>query len=222
LLDVYVDCGVDVLEVALASPKPYLDGADISQSMARADRETARRDLDAVLVSLARHRHRPSVLLMSYADSDHPGLDDKNFWSGLDSLLVVAPENDVVRLKLEAEARVAGLRPSCFVALPMSDADVVAACHAEFYVMLQAADGATGVRATLDPANVDRIAALRTAGVTAPILPGFGISTGEQARGIVQWGGDGVVVGSAALRAALAGPEALAELLSSLRLGLDG
>lgn len=222
LLDIYVEQGVDVIEIGLSSPHPYLDGPDVSQSMSRADRSRARRDLDVVLDRLARHRRAPATLLMSYADQDHPGLGDAAFWSGLGSLLVVAPETDAVRRQLEANAQKAGLKPSCFVPLPMTEAGIAAARQAEFYVMLQAAAGVTGPRASVDPGNIDRIAALRQAGVTAPILPGFGISTGEQARMIVQLGGDGVVVGSETLRAALAGLAALAKLLGDLRRGLDG
>ena len=85
--------------------------------------------------------------------------------------------------------------------------------------MLQAAPGLTGPRASLDPANAGRIASLRASGVAAPILLGFGVSNGEQARAAVGLGADGVVVGSAALRAALAGRAELAALLKDLRTG---
>jgi len=33
---VYIDCGVDILELGMPSPAPYLDGEDVSASMARA------------------------------------------------------------------------------------------------------------------------------------------------------------------------------------------
>jgi tryptophan synthase alpha chain len=63
---------------------------------------------------------------------------------------------------------------------------------------------------------------LRAGGVAAPILLGFGVSNGEQARAAVDLGADGVVVGSAALRAALVGRTELKALLKDLRMGLDG
>jgi len=63
---------------------------------------------------------------------------------------------------------------------------------------------------------------LRAAGVTAPIVLGFGVSSGEHARAAVAHGADGIVVGSAALRAALEGAHELAALLKDLRRGLDG
>ncbi len=222
LIDVYAGEGVDVIEIGLASPDPYLDGSAVRQSMARADRSRARRDLDLLLARLSRHRLRPAALLMTYADENHPGLVDEDFWNGLDSLLVVAPEADPLRQTLEATAGLAGLERSAFVALPIGKDAVEAARRAEFYVMLQAAAGVTGPRAAVDPGNAERIAGLRRAGVAAPILPGFGISSGEQARAVVELGGSGVVVGSEALRAALSGPTRLAGLLGDLRRGLDG
>ena len=88
--------------------------------------------------------------------------------------------------------------------------------------MLQAAPGLTGPRAWLDPGNARRIAQLRGAGVAAPIVLGFGVATGEQARAALAQGAQSVVVGSAALRAALQGRAALATLLRDLRRGLDG
>jgi tryptophan synthase alpha chain len=88
--------------------------------------------------------------------------------------------------------------------------------------MLQAAPGLTGPRHTLDPANAERIERLRASGISAPIVLGFGVSTPEHARTALALGADGVVVGSAALRAALQGPAALAALLKGLRRGLDG
>ncbi len=72
------------------------------------------------------------------------------------------------------------------------------------------------------PSNAARIEALRVEGVGAPVVLGFGISNGEQARAAVGLGADGVVVGSAALRAALKGRAELSALLGDLRNGLDG
>ena len=32
---IYMDCGVDILELGMPSPDPYLDGEDVSASMGR-------------------------------------------------------------------------------------------------------------------------------------------------------------------------------------------
>ena len=109
-----------------------------------------------------------------------------------------------------------------FVPAALHPDDGAAAGRADGYVMLQAAPGLTGPRASLDPANAGASPVCAPAGVAAPILLGFGVSNGAQARGAVSLGADGVVVGSAALRAALAGRAELAALLKDLRTGLDG
>lgn len=222
LLDLYAEHGVDVVEIGLASPDPYLDGPDVRQSMARADRGRARADLDAVLDRLARQDRPMAALLMTYADAGHPGLDDAGFWAGLDSLLVVAPPADPLRHRLERTAMAAGLQCSAFLSLPLSDGEVAAARDCGFYVMLQAVAGVTGPRAAVDPDNAGRIALLRRLGIAAPILAGFGVSRGAHARELVRLGADGVVVGSEVLRACLAGSGQLGQLLGELREGLDG
>lgn len=224
LLDLYADAGVDVIEIGLSAANPTLDGAEVRASMARADRNRARADLEQVLERLARRRHAPATLLMGYAEATHPGRGVSQFWSGLDSTLVVRPDPAAEELArgIEACAAAAGLRPSAFLALPLTDDSLAMARAAGFYVMLQAAEGVTGQRATVDPGNAARIARLRAGGVTRPILPGFGISTGAQARALCRMGADGVVVGSTVLRAALKGRAALAGLLAELRDGLDG
>jgi len=222
LLDIYAGEGVDVVELGLSSPDPYLDGPDVRNSMARADRSHARRDLDCILDRLDRHARRPDALLMTYADAAHPGRSNPGFWAGLDSVLVVAPTDDNIRAELEECAQAAGVALSSFAALPLGAGEIKAAKAAEYYVMLQATEGATGPRETVDASGADRIAMLRDAGIEAPILLGFGISRGNQAKEAVALGADGVVVGSEVLRRSLQGEDKLVSLLRDLRRGLDG
>ncbi len=221
LLDTYAGEGVDVIEIGMTSAEPFLDGADVRASMARADRASWRRDLDAVFDRLSRFRDPPRTLLMTYADEAHPAFADSGLWRGLDSLLVVAHEGDPLAARLENSAVAAGVSPSAFLPLPLSADGMARARQAEFYVMLQSNDGPTGPRKDVDPGNAARIASLRAAGVTAPILLGFGISNGAQAREACDLDADGVVVGSQVLRAALSGSDELQALLHDLRSGLD-
>lgn len=221
LLDIYAGEGVDVIEIGMASPDPFLDGPDVRQSMLRADRNRWRADLDAVLERLAKFKNPPRALLMTYADPAHPGLHEKDLWRGLDSLLVVARSGDPLAARLEQAAVDNGVALSPFLSLPLNDVAMERAREAGFYIMLQAHEGETGPRETLDPANADRIMQLRSAGARRPILLGFGISGGAQARQAMELGADGVIVGSQVLRAALAGGDALRTLLHDLRSGLD-
>lgn len=222
LLDIYAGEGVDVIELGLSAPNPYLDGPDVRNSMARADRRSARADLDAIVERLDGPSMRPAALLMTYADAGHPARSNPDFWSGLDGLLVVAPSDDPIRVELETDAHAAGVAVSSFTPLPLTAVDIEAARSADYYVMLQAAEGVTGPRDTVDVEGRGRIEILRNAGVETPILLGFGISNGDQARAAIDLGADGVVVGSEVLRAALDGREKLTSLLRDLRRGLDG
>ncbi len=89
------------------------------------------------------------------------------------------------------------------------------------YVMVQSAAGQTGVREHLDSRVLARVGALREAGVSGPILLGFGVSTAEHVRQALQAGANGVVVGSAALEAALRSEADVRRLICSLREALD-
>jgi tryptophan synthase alpha chain len=221
-IDLYAGAGVDIVEFGWPARNPYLDGPDVSASMARALSGAPAAALKAARGRLARKSASPKALVMTYAERPHPALVERGVFDGVDGVLVVAPPNDERRAAIEREAREAGAAISVFVPIVPDPGDEAAAGQADFYVMLQAAAGLTGPRASVDPANAARIARLRAGGVAAPILLGFGVSNGEQARAAVGFGADGVVVGSAALRAALAGPAELKALLKDLRMGLDG
>jgi tryptophan synthase alpha chain len=221
LLDLYANLGVDVVECGWPASDPYLDGPDVRASMARALPHDPGAAWSAVREWLA-GRGGPSALLMTYVAGRHPGLEDPHFFSGAYGVLAVASPGDLAQAELEARARASGAAVCAFLPDPLTEPDIVKARAADGYVMLQAAPGLTGPRPSLDPVNAKRIARLRDSGVSAPILLGFGVSKPEHARMALALGADGVVVGSAALRAALQGSAALAALLKGLRRGLDG
>jgi tryptophan synthase alpha chain len=222
LLDLYADGGVDVVEFGWPARDPFFDGPDVLGSMARAASGDPLGAFAAARRRLSRRRSAPRRLIMTYAEVGHPALADSAFFSGVDAVLVVARAGNPLRGEIEANAESAGAALSVFVTLPISPTAVADAKRAREYVMLQAAAGLTGPRERLDPDNRVRIAELRAGGVAAPIVVGFGVSNGEHARAAVDLGADGVVVGSAGLRAALRGRAALAALLKALRGGLDG
>jgi len=92
--------------------------------------------------------------------------------------------------------------------------------HGSGFVYLISRLGVTGVRDTMDATLPDTVQRLRSA-TDLPICVGFGISTPAQAHTVGQLA-DGVVVGSALVRAAGVGPQQVLELTRSLRKGLDG
>jgi tryptophan synthase alpha chain len=221
LLDLYVGAGVDTVEFGWPARDPYLDGADVRASMARAASGDPYAALTAARERLASHRTAPKALIMTYAEPHHPALRDPDFFRGVDATLVVGPADGACRSAMENRARKAGAAISVFLPLPLAADDIAAATQADCYAMLQAAPGLTGPRTSLDVDNKARVTELRARGVTAPIVLGFGISSGAQARLAVDFGADGVVVGSAILRAALQGRRELEALLTQFREGLD-
>ena len=92
--------------------------------------------------------------------------------------------------------------------------------HGSGFVYLISRLGVTGVQETTEGSLPDTIRRLRST-TTLPICVGFGISTPAQARSVGVLA-DGVVVGSALVRAAESGPEQVLKLTRSLREGLDG
>jgi tryptophan synthase alpha chain len=222
LLDVYAGEGVDYVEFGWPANNPHLDGPDVRNAMKRAGLGDPGAALIAARGMLATHAARPRALLMAYAEPEDPALADPSLLDAIDALLVVAPAADATRIGMETLARARGVAVSSFLGLPLAEADIAAATRADGYVMLQAAPGLTGPRPALDPVNAARIGTLRAQGIAAPILLGFGISNGAQARAAMDLGADGVVVGSAVLRAALQGHSVLALCLKELRNALNG
>jgi tryptophan synthase alpha chain len=92
--------------------------------------------------------------------------------------------------------------------------------HGSGFVYLISRLGVTGVQETTASSLPDTIKRLRSA-TTLPICVGFGISTPAQARSVGALA-DGVVVGSALVRAAESGPAEVLNLTRELREALDG
>lgn len=214
----YAEHGVDVLEVGVAGGHALLDGPVVSASMARAAAagctgaaaaERLATDLDDVADSAA--------VWMSYQDAPGPAYLDVVAASRAGGVLL--PDADQVAL-LDAAAAV-GLAGVPFLSHTPTEAEVAAARRAEGYVMLAAADGVTGHRDHVAPGNAATIARLRDEGVTAPVLLGFGLSTADHVRAALAMGADGVIVGSACVRAAEAGRDELVSLLAALRTAVD-
>jgi tryptophan synthase alpha chain len=91
--------------------------------------------------------------------------------------------------------------------------------HGRGFVYLISRTGVTGMRAELPPELPATVERLRSA-TTLPICVGFGISTPEHAARVAGLA-DGVVVGSAVVRAADASVEKAAALVRSLRQAID-
>jgi len=91
--------------------------------------------------------------------------------------------------------------------------------HGGGFVYLISRLGVTGERASL-PSDLPATVARLRASTSLPICIGFGISTPDQAKAAAQLG-DGVVVGSAIVRAAGRSVQEAIDLTAALRAAID-
>lgn len=211
----YLSCGVDVLEVGVATMPAVLDGPAIWDSMNRAiaaglDNERAAEEISTMKKDLG----GPATVWMTYPSADGPGFRSAVQASGADGLLVAGA-------RLGSYAGIPGVHEILFVPHRPSTQQIADATRAAGYVMVAAADGVSGPRDQLSTSNSALLSRLRTAGVTVPLALGFGITDWRSARNAVQCGADAVVVGTATLVAAMDSKQALKRLLTDLRSVLD-
>lgn len=212
--------GADVIELGLPFSDPMADGPVIQASSQRALEQGM--NFERLLELARRAAPRIPLVLFSYlnpilaAGADAlPRAADAGF-SGL--LVTDLP----VGADPELEARL-GSGPLAFIRLvaPTTPSHRMAeiAANGSGFVYLISRLGVTGVRDTLSaelPATVQR---LRDA-TTLPVCVGFGVSGPEQAAAVARIA-DGVVVGSAIVRAAGESVARAASLAASLRAAID-
>ena len=221
LIDVYAECGVDVLEIGIKAREPFMDGEVVAASMERSTGRGALEDARPVLDRLRARGRDMAALVFAYYH-EFPKLPAPASWRGIDGLLGLPGAETSPDTAIRAAARSRGVRTAEFMPYEFGPADVERCRRAEAYVMLQAAPGRTGAREHLDPASAARIRRLREAGVTAPIVLGFGISRPQHAAQAIEMGADGIVVGSRCVDKCLEGEDVLAAFLAGMRAGLDG
>ncbi|RYZ34560.1 MAG: tryptophan synthase subunit alpha, partial [Myxococcaceae bacterium] len=125
-------------------------------------------------------------------------------------------ESEALRAAFDAEG--IDLIPLCAPTTPPARAEGIAK-DARGFVYCVSVAGVTGMRAELPPNLSERLDLVRRA-ASVPVVAGFGISTGEQAKALVAHA-DGVVVGSALVRAAHSdGPQAAKQLCAEIKRGL--
>lgn len=223
LLQLYAECGVDVVELGLPTADPFMDGDAVRSAMARAaassDIYRALADAAAVLRAMD---GGPAAICMSYTAIDLDAFLRCAALPLLDGLLMLGLDTCVRREEILAASRQHDMRQLRFVDWALEPAAVAAARESDAYLMLQATAGPTGPRQTLDPRNAGHIQQLRAAGLVQPILLGFGISTPQQAAAAVAMGASGVVIGSKCLQLAVQDSAALASFLRAVREAMDG
>jgi tryptophan synthase alpha chain len=212
--------GADVLEVGVPFSDPMADGPVIQASSQVALGHGVH--LDGALELVHRAQLGIPVVLFSYLNpliAAGPGVLRRAADAGVHGVLVT----DLPVGSDPAREAWLGEGPLDFVRLvaPTTPADRMAEIvrHGRGFVYLISRLGVTGMSDTLPPDLPETIARLR--GVcTLPICVGFGVSRPEHARAIGALA-DGVVVGSAIVRAADESVDRAVAVARELRAALD-
>lgn len=211
----YLADGVDVLEVGVAAPAPMLDGPIIRDSMRRAlaagmNNKRAAREIAAMKLALG----DPATVWMTYPSAAGPDFREDLRASGTDGVLVAGAG-------ALTYSDIPGVHEIQFIPHRPTAGQVAAAAHATGYIMVAAANGVSGRRGAVSPDNADLLQRLRENGATARLALGFGITDWRGARDAVRCGADAIIVGTAALLAAMDSARSLRRLISTLRNALD-
>jgi len=221
LLQGLEEAGADVIELGVPFSDPVADGPAIqeSSSIALANGIT----LDSSLELLASARVSVPIVLFTYLNpllAAGPDVLVRASAAGAAGILVTD-------LPLGADpAREQWLSDSDldFIRLvaPTTPADRLAGIcdHASGFVYLISRMGVTGTRVEA-PADAGPMVTRLRAVTHLPVCVGFGISTPAQARAVAEMA-DGVVVGSAIVKAAGTSTSAALDLVRSMREAMDG
>ena len=213
--------GADIIELGVPFSDPIADGPIIQASSQRALENGM--TYDGTLKLVERARLEVPIVLFTYlnpvlaagADALTRAAD-----AGASGILVT----DIpVGADVEREAWL-GDSPLAFIRLvaPTTPRErmVEIALHGSGFVYLISRLGVTGVHKSTDAALPDTVDRLRST-TNLPICVGFGISTPDHARTVAAFA-DGVVVGSALVRAAEESPAHVERLTRELRGAIDG
>ncbi len=214
------DAGADVLEIGVPFSDPVADGPVIQSSSQQALEQGM--TLDGALALIAEAKLKIPVVLFSYLNpiiAAGPDVLTRAHAAGVSGVLVT---DLPVGADPEREAWF-GSGPLDFVRLvaPTTPSDRMSeiARHGSGFVYLISRLGVTGMQSEIASTLPASIATLRSV-CTLPICVGFGISTPDQARTIGALA-DGIVVGSALVKAAEKSVDSAVALTRSLRSALD-
>lgn len=220
LLQSLEQAGADVIEVGVPFSDPMADGPVIQESSQRA--LAGGMTFGGVLDLISSARLRVPVVLFSYLNpilAAGPDALTRAADAGAHGLLITdLPVGSDPELERQFSSG-----PLAFVRLvaPTTPIERMShiARHGSGFVYLISRLGVTGTREELSRDLAETISRLRTA-TTLPLCVGFGISTPAQAAAVARMA-DGVVVGSAIVKAADESIDRAGELTRRLRSAMD-
>jgi tryptophan synthase alpha chain len=215
--------GADIIEVGVPFSDPLADGPTIQAATQKAleNGVTVKMCVEAIAQLRAEGIETPMVLMgylnpfMSYG-LDNLITDAQRI--GIDGFIIPdMPADEAGDFQTRIDE--AGLGIAHFLA-PTSSPDRIrlAAEYSRGYIYLVSVTGVTGSRESLPSDILKNIANIRTV-TQKPIAVGFGIGTPEAAANIAK-SADGIIVGSALVKAGGQSVEAVYELASGIRQAL--
>jgi len=215
LAEAAVEGGADVVELGFPFSDPLADGPVIRRAAERALAEGMR--TGACLECLADTRERVDVPLVPMTYSS---LLEAYGWERFEADARAAGATSLIVADLPVDER-PELRRVQLVAPTSTDERIgLAGAATDGWLYLVTLTGTTGARTEVSSALEGLAERARRLAPGIPLRAGFGISTPEHARAAAAVT-DGVVVGSRAIEASEAGPDALRAYVRSLRTALD-
>lgn len=199
------DEGADVIELGVPYSDPLADGPVIQEAATRAllDQGTTLDKVLAMLTSIKGDISAPLVLFCYYNPIMRRGPDlfcEQAKAAGASGLLVPdIPLEETHEIKAIARSHGLELVLLCTPTTPVSRMAKIAEATSGF-VYLVSVTGVTGVRTKVATRVEELVQSLKSV-TDKSVAVGFGVSLPEHAKDIVEMGGDGVIVGSALVRA---------------------
>lgn len=224
ILQALAEAGADIIEVGVPFSDPLADGPTIQAATQKAlEQGTTPRQCVEAIAEVRRQGIETPMMLMGYLNPfiayDFNQLAVEAQQVGIDGFIVPdmpADEADAFQTMVE----------TCDLALPHFLAPTsspsrirLAAQKSRGYIYLVSVTGVTGARTTVPDHLRKHIAEIRMV-AQQPIAVGFGISTPEQVATIGEIA-DGVIVGSALVKAGADGARVVYSLAYSLRQALN-
>jgi tryptophan synthase alpha chain len=223
LLPALVRAGADVIEIGVPFSEPLADGPVIQRATERALKAGATLDKVLTVVEEVRPSIDVPLVLFTYvnpvARMGFERFTARAARAGIDGVLTLdlpIEESDEFRGLLDK----AGL-DTIFLLSPTTTPERLARAAALGRGFLYGISrlGVTGARSTLPPDLPATVARLRKA-AALPICVGFGVSTPDQAKAVAKLA-DGVVVGSALVKAAEKSVADAVTLMKDMRHAID-
>ncbi|MEG6520415.1 tryptophan synthase subunit alpha [Desulfotomaculum sp. 1211_IL3151] len=193
-----IEGGADIVEIGIPFSDPIAEGPTIQAASLRALQNGTNVDKLFDMVASLRLKTQIPLLFMTYLNPVfHYGYE--RFFArcqacGLDGIIIPdLPYEE--RQDVEDISNRYGIALISMVAPTSKDRISQIVQHAQGFIYTVSSMGVTGVRSNLDDTIAQLVQSIKKK-TPVPVAVGFGISTPEQARAVVQYA-DGVIVGSA-------------------------